>query len=193
MKFGDERPDVREIIGKAIVSGNLAEDQSLQHRIMDVHRVAALASAPLTGSAAWRLKFAHDPKSYKTTVALLARRAAKFLKLPLAKRGEPNRILFRASAQAVREFMYTACLRCGGSGRRTINGALVVSCDKCGGDGARGWTDAQRASALGLDREVFLKVWSGRLAKISRLLAEADTGTEAAVRRQLGLRSRRAA
>lgn len=188
----DELPDLREVVGRALISGHLEWDPAT-NLVRDVHRVAALARAPVTGSAAWRLKFAHDPAAWKVAVAQLARLAATRLRLPVAKRGRPNRILFAAAAQAVREYLYTSCLSCGGRGTVLKNGNLVVSCDRCGGDGARGWKVAQRAAALGLDPEVYEKVWAGRLGKICALLYETDDRTETAVRTQLGLRKRRAA
>lgn len=181
--------DIREIVGWALSSGNLSTPKL--GRIGASHRVAALAAAPRLGSSAWRLKFAHDHKEYPAAVWKLATRASRELNLPLFIRGKQHRTLVKAAAQAVREWIINACVRCGGSGRVLKEARLAVTCDVCGGDGTRGWSTAQRARALGLDVEVFTKVWAGRLDAIVLILKAVDEGTADAVKRELGMRKRR--
>lgn len=181
-----ERPDVREVIGRALLSTHL---EAPEHGIGAVHRIAALARAPRMGSAEWRLKLSHDAASWEPTVVWLEARLEQNMKMPPRQPGQWR--LRRCCEQALREWLMSLCESCNGAGEVMRRRLIRERCYPCQGSGERRWSTVERARALGCSVKALERgQMSDWINRAGRILRSADRKTAFKVCEQLGMRVR---
>lgn len=185
----EDRPCVREMVGRALRSSHLEDGAEGESGLRAVHRIAALAKVSRLASASWRVKLAHDAASWDVAIGWLERKTAKALRLPTPKPGQWR--LRRACEQAMREWLSAGCEECSGAGWRLSRTAERERCRACFGSGDRPWTDENRAEMLRVPVESLRK--DGRsiswIDQAKRCLREADSHAGVKVSQQLGMRA----
>ena len=186
----EDRPDVRELVARAVNSGHL---EAREGKIGDVERVAALGRVWTFGAALWRLKYANDHRSYRFALGGLIRAGAREVGIRRSNASAMD-LLRRAGVQALREWLLPNCWECGGAGS-SFNAdrmRLVSVCPVCNGTGARPWTQTARAGALRIDVSAFRNgPWERRLDALCAIIRRTDAEVGARVKRQLGIREPR--
>lgn len=173
---------IREKLGSAIHSTDLSMSPT-EERAID--RVAALARTSELGAAVLRVKYGLDASSASTVHSALVRRVKR-----KAPRTDPG-ILDRLAARVLLEFVDDRCEHC--HGRQWVQrGARRQQCRACNGTGERRPRDIDRASALGLSVEVYVKHWASKLERMLAVLKGADSRAAHLLRVELERRSVRA-
>lgn len=159
---------VRELIGPAV----RATDLRPGHGERAIDHIGALASAPEFGAMLLRLRYGLDSRAYTPAKARLLARSTRL-------RAEHMGIHARLCARVLDEWLVDVCERCHG---RTFvqRGHARGPCRQCSGTGRRVPRDADRAAALGLPLDIYLKRWARRL---ERLLAYAQAAEGEGARR----------
>jgi hypothetical protein len=189
---------VREQIGRAINSSDL----SLHEWECALDRIAALGASarqgdaiPFTdadlvfigrlgqlggrgtpsiiGAELWRLKYGRDPHSFTRAAWAIVRISEPWFR---RKKGILKaRIRFAIVRQALREYLDPQCSLCRGAGecKDEANGLLIV-CPQCDGHKVRRYTDDERALALGVPVDEYLKRYASKLAYIAGIISHAD-------------------
>jgi hypothetical protein len=173
---------IREKLGASIHSTDLSMSPTEEHAI---DRVAAMARVSELGGAVLRLKYGLDAGSYVPVRSALVRKAKK-----KAPRADPA-IVDRLAARVLYEFVDDRCEHC--HGRQWVQrGARRQQCRSCNGTGERVPRDADRAAALGLTVEIYLRHWHARLERMLAVLRSADSAAVSRLRFELEQRSVRA-
>lgn len=168
---------IRELIGVSVRASDLRMSPT-EERAID--RVAALASTSTLGASILRLRYGHDPHAYRPVRTAVVRRIGR-------KMDADPKIVDPLAARVLLELVDDQCEHC--HGRTWVQrGSARQPCRTCGGTGKRMLRDIDRAQALGLPVDVYLKHWAKRLERMLDTLRGADA--RAARRLQIDLERR---
>lgn len=168
---------IRELIGTAVRSSDLRMTPT-EERAID--RVAALASTSSLGASILRLRYGHDAHAYRPVRTAVVRRITRKVE------ADPK-IVDRLAARVLLELVDDQCEHC--HGRTWVQrGSARQPCRTCSATGKRIPRDIDRAQALGLPVEVYLRHWARRLERMLDTLRGADA--RAARRLQIDLERR---
>jgi hypothetical protein len=168
---------IRELIGTAVRSSDLRMTLT-EERAID--RVAALASTSSLGASILRLRYGHDAHAYRPVRTAVVRRITRKVE------ADPK-IVDRLAARVLLELVDDQCEHC--HGRTWVQrGSARQPCRTCSATGKRIPRDIDRAQALGLPVEVYLRHWARRLERMLDTLRGADA--RAARRLQIDLERR---
>jgi hypothetical protein len=190
---------IRELIGVSVRASDLRMSAT-EERAID--RVAALASTSSLGASILRLRYGHDAHAYRPIRKAIVRRISlrsgsgpqyKFRQAQPdrhsdARKDEPDpAIVDRLAARVLLELVDDQCEHC--HGRTWVQrGSARQPCRTCSATGKRIPRDIDRAQALGLPVEVYLRHWARRLERMLDTLRGADA--RAARRLQIDLERR---
>jgi len=146
---------MRESVAAAINSSHL-EEKEWETSIDKIKALGYTAKYSPVGVEAIHLIDSLQPKAYKQVVYLLAKKAnAKFSKQA------SREMTIRICHQVIKEAAFKFCRSC--AGRKELKaGERVITCHSCQGSGWHRHTDNERAQALGVTIDVYLKNWSRR-------------------------------
>lgn len=140
------------------------------------------------GVLLWRIKYGGEvgPDAFLTVAHLLVDEFRRVQKHPIGP-------AYAAVMQcALTEWLHDRCEPCHGTGQtgRTRkqtgrNHPTLYTCASCGGTGAYEPGDQQRAQALHMDIETFMKKWSRRYEGVLARLQRIDRRTGSTIDRQL--------
>jgi hypothetical protein len=150
-----------EMIAKAVHSKNLQQKET--HCALDVIGAIGIAAMhnPIGVDAA-RFIDGLQAKAHKDLTYGLAREAGKKIKCD-------KQILLRVCKQVIHETSFKFCKKCLGA-KEMMAGELKVICKTCEGTGLHRHSDRERAKAIGLSEEIFLKHWATRLNQVQSIL-----------------------
>jgi len=126
-----------EPLTRAVNSTDLEQQQHL----VDVDRVAAMASGNRLGSLLWRFGPGVQPAWGRTIVLILARRVVRRHRIGYA-------LARRVAGCALLEHSRPQCMTCNGA-RELLGANLRVTCPDCGGTGLQRYSDAARRAQIG--------------------------------------------
>jgi hypothetical protein len=168
---------IRELIGVSVRASDLRMSAT-EERAID--RVAALASTSSLGASILRLRYGHDAHAYRPVRTAVVRRITRKVE------ADPK-IVDRLAARVLLELVDDQCEHC--HGRTWVQrGSARQPCRTCSATGKRIPRDIDRAQALGLPVEVYLRHWARRLERMLDTLRGADA--RAARRLQIDLERR---
>lgn len=187
--------DPREMVAVAMN----AHTQAAEARGTGEVVLGAFAVADGLGRVLWRMRYGElaFARGLDQAAILLAKR----LRSSVRGRGLRDRwlgvgeggsdVFLLVARRAVWEWMHDKCSQCGGQVVASIPdaehvlGARAFSCAACRGTGRARYSDASRALALGLTKDVFIRNWRDRLLGALALLDRYDGDVEVSVRSQL--------
>lgn len=132
-------------------------------QIDKVHALGAASIGVSIGADAIHFIDALQPKSYYTLLDGLVKSASKRFKCERS-------MLEKLCALVIKEAALKSCLTCLGA-KEVMAGERKITCQTCGGSGLHRHTDRERAAALGLSEETYLKGWNDRLETVQVLFS----------------------
>lgn len=151
---------MRQSLATAIHSKSLQQKES--HTSIDL--IGAMGIAGITspiGMAAVRFIDGLQANAHKELTFALARQAGKKIKCD-------KQILLRVANQVIYESAFNFCKTCNGRKEALIEKKLI-RCETCNGTGLHRHTDMQRAKAIGVSLEIYLKHWESRLSEVQSI------------------------
>lgn len=137
---------MREQLARASSSGDL---ESIDGRLGDVERIAAMAFGPRLGSLLIRYRDGGQERWRREAILLVAHRVARKVRTN-------SDLSVKIATQALNEWDMPHCKTCGGS-RELMAGDVRVICQSCNGVGVHRYSDSDRQSAIG--------GWGGKISR----------------------------
>lgn len=155
---------MREKLSSAMTSSNLQQSE-FDCAIDKIHALGIASIGGSVGSDFIHFADGLQPKSYNQLIAGLVKSASKKFKCEKAMMAKLCRIV-------IHEHVFRFCFDCGGSKEIREEERIIAQCPTCAGTGLHSHKDSDRASALGLTAEDFLKGWNNRLKNVEVLFSE---------------------
>lgn len=151
---------MRESLAASINSKNL-QQQDTSCSLDRLHAVALSAIHNPIGSASLRFVDSLQPSAYNELTNQLAREAVRKLKCD-------KKILLRVCKQVIHENVFSFCKKCKGTKEQQGETKIII-CNVCNGTGLHRHGDADRAHAIGLSIDNYLKYWEKRLMLVQSI------------------------
>lgn len=163
------------VIVKALQGLDMLDDPL---RETGLDRIGALACSDPLGAALWRVKWAGDPRSMKTALALLVKR--------VRKPHEARTMVVKLCQTVLQEWLDELCRHCDGRGAMVTPGTPVArhSCPVCNGTGVRKPSEQRRAAKLGFQVATYRR-WEARFRRVELAIRRADSAVWGQVAAQL--------
>lgn len=163
------------VIVKALQGLDMLDDPL---RETGLDRIGALACSDPLGAALWRVKWAGDPRSFGTALALLVKR--------VRKPHEARTMVVKLCHAVLQEWLDELCRHCEGRGAMVTPGTPVArhACPVCSGTGVRKPSEQRRAAKLGFAVMTYLR-WEPRFRRVELAIRRADAAVWVQVAAQL--------
>jgi hypothetical protein len=149
-----------EAIAKAVNSKNLQQKET--HCTVDVVHSMGIAGIEYPiGIAALRFIHGLDAKAYTELLYGLQRKAGRKMKCDKS-------VLLKVCKQVIKEAADVKCHFCKGIAHGIVN-SKIIQCPECNGSGLHRHTDMQRAQAIGIAFDIYIRHWADRLFEVQSI------------------------
>jgi hypothetical protein len=154
---------LRQAIASAVNSKSLQQKEA--HCSIDIiHSMGIAAIDSPIGIAASRFIDGLQHKEHQNLIYHLSKTAGRQLKCD-------KKVLLKVCHQVIHEEAFSFCKTCHGT-KEMLEAELKITCHVCEGTGLHRYSDIQRAHAIGLSIELYVKYW----ARIYQIVYSVYTG-----------------